>query len=304
MASDWIKMRTDLYRDPKVSVIADVLLAETSALSGFVNQMCQRQMTVTRNVMRNVTVGALVSVWGVMRQRGKRVDADLVCSGVTLAVLDDIADLPGFGAAMAVAGWVVETPQGIEFPRFFDEYNVDPDDRLKSKNAERQRKFREKNKGESNDERNVTSNVTVTHREEKRREEEEENTYVASVPLPTAVTSPALPACPVEQVVELYHQVLPELPRVRLMPEARRKALQRRWRWVLTSRKGDGTPRACTADDAMGWMRSFFERARDNDFLMGRTGRGAGHEGWQCDLDHLLSDKGLKAVVEKTAVAA
>jgi hypothetical protein len=37
---------------------------------------------------------------------------------------------------------------------------------------------------------------------------------------------------------------------------------------------------------------------------MGRGKRSAGHEGWQCDLDFLMSDKGLKAVVEKTEVAA
>jgi len=91
MAGDWIKMRTDLYRDPKVSVMADLLMAPDSDLSMFVDQHCQRQMTVTRNVMRNVTVGALVAVWGVMRLRGKRENDDLIYRGVTSAVLDDIA---------------------------------------------------------------------------------------------------------------------------------------------------------------------------------------------------------------------
>ena len=131
-----------------------------------------------------------------------------------------------------------------------------------------------------------------------------EETYVVSESLPTAAGGPGLPPCPVDRLVDLYHEVLPELPRCRLMPEARRRALQKRWRWVLSSRKADGTSRATSSDDALGWMRQFFERARDNDFLMGRTARGAGHEGWQCDLDHLLSDKGLKSVVEKTGAAA
>lgn len=176
MAGDWIKMRSDLYRDPKVSVIADRLLDEGGPLAVFVDRSMQRQMTVTRNVMRNVTVGALVSVWGVMRQRGKCRDVDLVCDGVTLAVLDDIADLPGFGAAMACAAWVVETGNGIEFPRFFEDYNVDPEEKSKSKGAARQRRFRERQKeGEGNADvtrdSDVTRNVTVTHREEKRREE-------------------------------------------------------------------------------------------------------------------------------------
>ena len=52
MAGDWIKMRTDLYRDPKVSLIADALMAPGSELSRYVTNNCQREMTVTRNVMR------------------------------------------------------------------------------------------------------------------------------------------------------------------------------------------------------------------------------------------------------------
>lgn len=181
MAGDWIKMRSDLYRDPKVSVMADALMRQDGELATFVSQNCRRDMTVTRNVMRNVTVGALVSVWGVMRQRGKRRDDDLICDGVTPSVLDDISDLPGFGDAMARAGWVVESEHGIEFPRFFEDYNVAPEEKSKEKNADRQRRFRERQKessnAESNDQSNapsnVTNNVTVTHREEKRREEKE-----------------------------------------------------------------------------------------------------------------------------------
>jgi len=181
MAGDWIKMRTDLYRDPKVSLIADALMAPGSELSRYVTNNCQREMTVTRNVMRNVTVGALVSVWGVMRQRGKRNGDDLVCHGVTLMVLDDIADLPGFGAALALSGWVLQTSEGLEFPRFFDEYNVSPEEKTRSQGAERQRRYRER-QGQKSDGQSdgfgcvtgdVTDNVTVTPREEKNREEKE-----------------------------------------------------------------------------------------------------------------------------------
>lgn len=108
------------------------------------------------------------------------------------------------------------------------------------------------------------------------------------------------PACPVGQLVELYHEVLPELPVCRLMNDARRKALTRRWRWVLTSRLPNGDRRADDVDAAMDWFRRYFERARGSDFLMGRGLRTAGHEGWQCDLDFLMGEKGLKIVIEKT----
>lgn len=174
MAGDWTKMRTDLYRDPKVCLIADALLDPRSELARFVSQNTQREMTVTRNVTRNATVGALVTVWGVMRLRGKRIGVDLVCAKATLAVLDDMADLPGFGAAMASVGWVEESAEGIVFPNFFDALNVDPEDKKVSSAAERQRRYRERQKANSDVTVDVTRDVTVTHREEKRREEKKE----------------------------------------------------------------------------------------------------------------------------------
>jgi hypothetical protein len=171
MAGDWIKMRTDLYRDPKVCVMADLLMNDDSDLARYINQHRQCDMVVTRNVMRNVTVGALVSVWGVLRHRGKRIDNNLFIRGCTINVIDDLADIPGFGEAMQFVGWVEECAGGVVFPNFFEEFNVDPAEELKAKNAERQRRFREKKKEENS----VISNVTVTSqsnaREEKRREE-------------------------------------------------------------------------------------------------------------------------------------
>jgi len=118
-------------------------------------------------------------------------------------------------------------------------------------------------------------------------------------------TSPAkLPTCPTQSVVDLYHAALPEMPIIRLMSEQRKKAISNFWKFVLTSKKSDGTPRAETADDALTWMRDYFERARDNDFLMGRGQKVSGHEGWQCDLDFLMTEKGKKFVIEKTREAA
>lgn len=171
MAVDWVKMRTDLYRDAKVSLMADSLLLESGELARYVSHLEMRDMTVTRNVMRNVTVGALVTVWGSVRHRGKRNGDDLVLRGMTTRVIDDMADLPGFGTAMIAAGWARETGTGLVFPNFFEEFNVDPEGETKKKNAERQRRYREKTKQKSD--------VTVTSRnalEESRDEESREET--------------------------------------------------------------------------------------------------------------------------------
>lgn len=131
--------------------------------------------------------------------------------------------------------------------------------------------------------------------QEQEQEQEQDKNSVAKGDLPT---------CKAQAMVDLYHEVLPELPAVRLMSEARKKALSKFWRWVLTSAKPDGARRATTADEALAWLREYFDRARDNDFLMGRTGRVGDHANWQCDLDFLLTEKGMKHVIEKTRETA
>ncbi len=112
------------------------------------------------------------------------------------------------------------------------------------------------------------------------------------------------PACPIDAIVDLYHSKLPELPRVRLMQGGREKALRKLWAWVLSSSKADGSRRATTAEQALAWVGDYFERASANDFLMGRGTRSEAHANWRCDLDFLLTDRGMRHVIEKTEVAA
>ena len=173
MAGDWIKMRTDLYRDPKVILMADLLMDGESELSRSISQQTQRDRNVTRNVMRNATVGALVTVWGIIRTQAKRAGDDATLDGVTPAVVDDIADVPGFGDAMEQAGWLITDGKRLVFPRFFAEHNSEYDS-AKAKARERQRRYRERKK------RNVTVTLRNAPREEKRREEVSVTTNVVT----------------------------------------------------------------------------------------------------------------------------
>lgn len=179
MASDWVRMRTDLYRDPKVCRMAELLLDPDGPLARSVSQLCQCDMAVTRNVTRNATVGALVTVWGVARHRGRRAGDDLVMPVASLATIDDIADVPGFGAAMEAVGWARVKGDGVVFPCFFEEYNTEPTADARSKAAERQKRYRDRRNAK------VTASpaVAVTSqsngreeksRGEKKREEKEE----------------------------------------------------------------------------------------------------------------------------------
>lgn len=108
------------------------------------------------------------------------------------------------------------------------------------------------------------------------------------------------PACPYEVIVATYHRCLPGLAQVRMMSDNRKGAMRRFWTWVLTSKKSDNTRRAETLDQGIEWIEAYFQRAADNDFLMGRGNR----TGWKADLDFLLTERGRKHVIEKTAVSA
>lgn len=112
------------------------------------------------------------------------------------------------------------------------------------------------------------------------------------------------PPCPYDAIVNEYHHALPDLPRVRIMSDARRTAIRRFWSWVLTSKKSDGSRRAETAGDALLWTRNYFQRAKQNAFLMGRHPVSGERQGWQADLDFLLTERGRKHVIERTEVAA
>lgn len=117
---------------------------------------------------------------------------------------------------------------------------------------------------------------------------------------PAKPSQPKLPPCPKQAIVDLYHEVLPELPGVRVMDSAREKAITGIWKWALTTPKRDGTPRATNAEEALHWLRGYFTRARDNDFIMGRGMRSAEHANWRCSIEYLLSPKGMKKVIEET----
>jgi len=149
-------------------------------------------------------------------------------------------------------------------------------------------------------------NVTPSHdRGEESREEKNKDLSVedkSSTSSPVATKRPSVP-CPYEAIVEAYHSALPMLPRVRVMDEKRKGLMRKRWAWVLSSSKADGTPRATNGDEALAWFAAFFDRAGHSGWLTGRT-PGRGHEGWTADLDFLMTDRGLKAVVERTEVAA
>lgn len=301
MAGDWIKMRGNLWDDPRVAKVCDLT-----------------------NQAEAAVIGGLYWLWATADQHS----VDGYMPGLTLRQLDRKTGIEGFGAALLVVGWLSTDGEELCIPHFGEHNGSSAKKRAQT--ARRVATCKANGNAEPEAQtpqqpQQVTQHATQQHakgnapsvsgalpREREEKEEEEgckhppaQATADAEALAANAVAkAAALPPCPAEQLVALYHELLPELPRCRTMLDARAKALRRRWRWVLSSRKPDGERRACDTPAGLAWFRAFFERVRHSDWLMGRTPPGAGHQGWQCDLDFLLSDKGVKAVVESTEVPA
>lgn len=91
----------------------------------------------------------------------------------------------------------------------------------------------------------------------------------------------------VSWVVDLYHEVLPGLPRVLCLTD-RRQALIR----ARLAELARGVYGHCEPGQEAQWMRSLFERVARSPFLMGDSGT------WRADLEWLMLPRNLTKVVE------
>lgn len=95
MAGDWIKMRSNLWDDPRVARLVDLTDSSEAAV-----------------------VGALYWLWATADQHSE----DGVMPGLTLRAIDRKTGVSGFGAALVEIGWLADHPEGVRIIRF-DEHN-------------------------------------------------------------------------------------------------------------------------------------------------------------------------------------
>lgn len=148
MANDWIKMRTNLQRHPKVVRIASALNAD-----------------------RLRVVGGLHAVWCLFDEHSE----DGCLWGYTQGAVDDLISWPGFAAAMAGVGWLESDGNDTLSLPEFDVHNGASAKR-RAQDADRKRAEREAEKDRPQNVLTLSASeadASVT-REEKRREEKEE----------------------------------------------------------------------------------------------------------------------------------
>lgn len=143
--STWIKLLDSLHEDPRVFQMGE-LLATTA--QSYILAASARDLfgtvtdTVTRYALRDVTIAGLARVWRAANLHTK----DGVFRHASLAYLDTLAQIPGFGAAMAAVGWARQGLDNTVVLPNFAEHNA-PDkngERARSKSALRTERWREK----------------------------------------------------------------------------------------------------------------------------------------------------------------
>ena len=103
------------------------------------------------------------------------------------------------------------------------------------------------------------------------------------------------PPCPAKEIVELYHEILPEHPRVEILNETRRRSINARWSDIGTRLKEKGREDSRTA--RLAYMRQIFLKASQSDFLCGRTTCRDGKT-YMVTFDKLMSPSGFIGVIE------
>lgn len=107
---------------------------------------------------------------------------------------------------------------------------------------------------------------------------------------------PGPPDCPHEAIVGLYHELLPDSPRILEWTEARRGCLRARWREM--SRANGVGPGYANEAAGIEWWRTFFSFVAESKFLTGKTPAREGKPPFVADLEWLIKPSNFVKVIE------
>ncbi|PRE27552.1 hypothetical protein L0Z36_05420 [Burkholderia multivorans] len=106
-----------------------------------------------------------------------------------------------------------------------------------------------------------------------------------------------IPPCPVQQIVDLYHAMMPINPRVRVLDDARKKAIRARWKQAAEL-QDVGPFGYSTGQEGLSAWKKFFEVCAESDFLTGKAKAQPGKPPFLADIDFLMSPSGFKKALE------
>lgn len=266
MAGDWIKMRSNLWDDPRIACLVEVTNSTEASV-----------------------IGGLYWLWATADQHSE----DGVMPGMTPRTIDRKSAVPGLGAALVTIGWIEDHPEGLHIMRF-DEHNG---------TSAKKRAVTAKRVANHRGNADVTldalpdeyDGVTGALAREREREEVNQSSTDVDEAIGDAEsrTGEQIPNCPHQKLIDLYALHLPTLPFPAIWEGKRQNALRARWRWVLTAKKRDGSRHSTDEASAVAWFERFFAYVAKSDFLTGRNDKFSG-----CDLGWLMKADNFAKVIQ------
>jgi uncharacterized protein YdaU (DUF1376 family) len=102
--------------------------------------------------------------------------------------------------------------------------------------------------------------------------------------------------CPVEKIIEAYHEAMPLNPACKVLNDSRKRSIRQRWR-EASRMQAQPFGYSTQLDGLMAWRR-FFEVCAESDFLTGRVPGRNGAPPFLADVDFLFSPSGFAKVLE------
>lgn len=102
--------------------------------------------------------------------------------------------------------------------------------------------------------------------------------------------------CPIQKIIDLYHECMPANPRCKVPNEARKRSIRQRWIEAanLTCKPFGYTTQA----EGLHAWRHFFEVCAESKFLTGQVPGRDGKPPFLADIDFLFSPKGFAKCIE------
>lgn len=254
MAGDWIKFEVATPDKPEVYQLADMA-----------------------NIDPDAAVGKLLRVWSWFDQQTQDGNAP----SVTKKLLDRSVCVTGFCDFMISVGWMDEA-NGVIHLSNFERHNGKT-----AKNRALTAKRVASHKNKTNAEGNAAIVSIALPREDNREEVITTTSPEVSDDSESGADKPKAENVPIQKVIDMYHDKLPEWTRIRVKPSGLEGQIRARWK---------------SKDFDLGSLERWeklFDHVRKSDFLMGRTdNNNPKHANWRPDLLWLTKPSTINKLIE------
>lgn len=270
MANEWLRLWHDMPNDPKWRTIAKASGQPISAvIAVYVHMLVDASRNVTRGHV-DVTDEDLASALDLEEAQVK-------------AIRDAMDGRVSEGSHLL--GWGKRQPKREE--------NYGSEGGPKSP-AQRKREQRERDR-QGMELHDVTQSHDKSHKvtldKDKDKDKEESNTMSPPSDDPEDVRK-----CPVGSLVNLYHECMPENPRVKVLNDKRKATIRARWKEAA---KFDFEPFGyATRSQGLDCWRTFFEVCAESDFMTGKVAPPQGRKLFIADIDFIFSPDGFAKILE------